>query len=225
MNEKQLTKLEIQQIFQFVEKQEIKFFDIQLEIVDHIASEIEQNWDFFPTHWTFEQKMLDVYCKGRLNLIQVEKGKAFEKWFYSYCFKYVKSFFTWPKIGVSFLLIFLVFAIISSANNPLVYGKRFMSYTLILPFSLVTIITFLWQFIGKRFKHYNMLILSAISVGLPSVFLTSVFLPLESLHLNPTITSIVIAIGYVVFLYVIVAFLLVFAKCYREYNLQYFKIA
>ena len=50
MNEKQLTKSEIQQIFQFVEKQEIKFFDIQLEIVDHIASEIEQTWDFFPTH-------------------------------------------------------------------------------------------------------------------------------------------------------------------------------
>ena len=228
MNEKQLTKDEIQQLFQFVEKKGIKFYDIQLEIVDHFASEIEQTWDDFPLDWTFEQKILEVYYnqigKGGFHTIQLAKGKAFEKWFNTHSINYVKSFFTWPKIGISFLLIFLVYSLISTADDPLMYGQKLMNHTLILPCLLVSSISLIWQFIGRKYKYSNMITLSVMSLVMPHGFIYLASEPIKWMNLGATISAIIISIFYVVFLYFIIAILLAFKKCYEDYRLQFPKL-
>jgi len=223
MNEKQLSKEEIQQIFQFVEKNGVKFYDIQLEVVDHLASDMEHNWESFPSKWIFEQKILDACSriKGGLHAIQMEKEKAFEKWFNAYCFNYVKSFFSWPKIGISFLLIFLVFTLISGTDDPLMYGEKLISYTLTLPILLVSLITLLWQFVGRKYKYSNMIILSFTSITTLAGFQYLVSEVPKWLYLETTIASIFISISYVILLYYTIAFLLAFNKCYKNYKMQF----
>ena len=87
MKQKQLNKFEIQQIFQFMEKNGVKYYDVQLEMVDHFASEIEQNWAHYPSHFTFEHKLLNVYSKigqNGFNKILQTKSIQVNKWFWKY---------------------------------------------------------------------------------------------------------------------------------------------
>ena len=61
MNEKRLTKKEIQRLFQFMKEHGVKSYDIQLELVDHFATKLEQEWENYPEGSTFEQKVLVIY--------------------------------------------------------------------------------------------------------------------------------------------------------------------
>lgn len=228
MNNKQLNKFEINQIFRFIEKKGIKWYDIQLEIVDHFASELEQNWEQYAHRATFERKLLDVYYnkigKGGLHAMQLAKGKAFEKWFNAHCINYVKSFFTWPKIVVSLFLFILVYALINSTSHPIAYGERLIKFTLLLPCLFASTISFFWQLIGKKYKYSNLLILSIMCVCAAGGFIPTTLNIINWLPLSSTAHIITLSIAFVVFLYFVIAFLQAFIKCYKDYNSQYPKL-
>ncbi len=45
---KQVTQEETQELFNLVERHAIKYYDVQIEIVDHYASAIEEIWENEP---------------------------------------------------------------------------------------------------------------------------------------------------------------------------------
>lgn len=98
-----LTKEEIQYIDQYVQKSGIKWFDLKVELVDHLTHKTENvlnqnpNLDFKEALY---QAKLSFGSKGFKPII-LEKTKQIERRFFKDVFRYFKSFFTVPKIIIT----------------------------------------------------------------------------------------------------------------------------
>ncbi len=160
MSEKQLNKDEIQQIFQFMEKNGVKYYDVQLEMVDHFASEIEQNWAHYPEHFTFEHKLLDVYSRiGQMgfNRIIQTKTSAINKWFWKYCVNYIKSFFSWPKTAITILLMVLFFQLIIQSDNPFGFGFLIIHFGVAFPIIIFLVGIYLRIYLFEKVQVLSLL--------------------------------------------------------------------
>ncbi len=57
---KTLTKVEIDQLYQFTKEHRIRYYDLQSEVVDHLASAIEAKWEDNP-NLPFQKVLNEVY--------------------------------------------------------------------------------------------------------------------------------------------------------------------
>ena len=120
--EKQLNKKEIDQIFSFLSKNKVKHYDVQLEMVDHFASTIEQNWKEYPDTWTLQHKILSVYNeigpKG-FEKIMAEKVGAVVRRVNKYAFNLLKDAVKIPQIIVSLAFIMWLHESFVGSENPI----------------------------------------------------------------------------------------------------------
>lgn len=130
-----LNQEEIQKLFDFTKKKYVRYIDVQVELVDHLASSIEQLQKENP-QLDFDQALAKVYSRfpisGFDKLIN-EKTKAL---YFSWLRKlkeYIIDFMTWPKI-LWFALIFTLLLALSST----VYSSTF--YKVILVISVLAMV-------------------------------------------------------------------------------------
>lgn len=127
-----LTQEQIQYLHQFCTKHYVRFYDLQLELVDHLANAIEQKMDENPK-LNFEQALDEVY-KGfgifGFSRIVSERDLALRKKYQKSFWKYFLSYFTPPRLALTFL-IFL------ALNVPIYFFQKqyihsfFIAYTII----------------------------------------------------------------------------------------------
>jgi len=111
---KQLTKAETQELFDLVERHAINYYDVQIEIVDHYASAIEEIWGNEPD-LSFIAAQKRVYREfWDFKTLEEQKRIALEKQYKSALWKGVKEWFSFPKIVFSLILFLIVFQIIST---------------------------------------------------------------------------------------------------------------
>ncbi|HRN48127.1 MAG TPA: hypothetical protein PK110_09975 [Niabella sp.] len=98
-----LTQEQIQYLHQFCTKHYVRFYDLQLELVDHLANAIEQKMDE-NLKLNFEQALDKVYkgfdVFGFANVVK-EKSAAIEKSFMKEYWKIFTSYFTPPKLVIT----------------------------------------------------------------------------------------------------------------------------
>ncbi len=106
---KSLTKEQIQALFDFTKSHRIRYYDLQSEVVDHLASAIEAKWGNNPD-LPFQKALNEVYEGfGIFGFGKLEDEKRATihtkiKW---NVWKYVKSFLTPPKVLLTLVLVFL----------------------------------------------------------------------------------------------------------------------
>mgnify|MGYP005996388435 CR=1 FL=1 len=105
-----LTTLQIEQLYKFTRQHYVEHYDVQTELVDHLANDIEQIWIEKPT-LTFEQAR-DISFKkfgifGFMDVVEY-KQKQLGKKYRNVLWKYVKEWFRVPKIILT-ISIFLFF--------------------------------------------------------------------------------------------------------------------
>lgn len=122
-----LTNEQIESLFTFCEKHFVKYYDVQIELVDHLANaiELEMNVD---SKITFEKALEKVHqsfgVKGFAPLVakkQVFAEKQNDKLFW----KLFKRQFGWPKILLFFLLT-VILVTISSIDTT--FLRRFFIF-------------------------------------------------------------------------------------------------
>ena len=95
-----LTDQHIEQLYKFTRLHFVEHYDVQTELVDHLANDIEQIWEKNPT-LTFEQARDNSFKKfgvfGFMNVVE-EKQKQLGKKYRKVLWKYVKEWFKLPKI-------------------------------------------------------------------------------------------------------------------------------
>ena len=123
--ERKITLQEIEQLHIFVRQHYVEFYDVELELVDHLANDIEAQWHK-DTQLSFEQALHIAFKKfgvyGFSDVVD-QKINKLSNAYYKASFKVLKEFFTLPKIIVSlalFLLIYVVTRNVSSLNLQLV---------------------------------------------------------------------------------------------------------
>ena len=128
MSERKLTAEQIEDLFAFCEEQDVKYYDVQIELVDHLASAIEQKWLEKPTRsysnalWlVFDQFGLSGFRK-----IRRAKEKELRRKYFRLQWKHIAEFFRLPKIILTIFLSLVFFTILRATTNNLILGLIFI---------------------------------------------------------------------------------------------------
>ena len=105
-----LTNSHIQELYKFTRKHFVEHYDVQTELVDHLANNIESLWEENPK-LTFEQARDTSFKKfgvfGFMNVVEA-KQKQLSKRYAKILWQFMKEWFSVPKIILT-LLIFSFF--------------------------------------------------------------------------------------------------------------------
>ncbi|WP_321997923.1 hypothetical protein [Draconibacterium orientale] len=127
-----ITKEETEQLFKFCRRQNIVHYDLQVELVDHLASAIEEQWGKWP-ELSFEFALKRAFKKFGNNgfrRIYESRKKELNKKYTRLHFKYFYSFFRWPQILITFILSYLIFSTIILTENFRVVYTIFFAFTI-----------------------------------------------------------------------------------------------
>ncbi len=117
----QLTDQHIEQLYKFTRQHFVEHYDVQTELVDHLANDIEEIWEENPT-LTFEQARDKSFKKfgvfGFMNVVE-EKQKQMNKKYFMIILGFVKQWFSIPKIILTFALFYCFYFLLqfSFAQN------------------------------------------------------------------------------------------------------------
>lgn len=136
MTERKITPEEINQLFDFCRKHGIRHHDLQMELVDHLATSIEDYWMQKP-NMPFQYALNHVFDGfGFLSFDKIKraKEKALQKKHNRLIFQFVAAYFKLPKLLLTIALTLLIFTILQfTENDGIVIG---ISIFLFLPFGI-----------------------------------------------------------------------------------------
>lgn len=103
-----LSQQHIEQLYTFTRKHYVEYYDVQAELVDHLANDIETIWKE-DKHLTFEQARDKAFKKfgvfGFLDVVQAKEWQMTKKYI-KLTFQFAKEWFKLPKIILTLLLLF-----------------------------------------------------------------------------------------------------------------------
>lgn len=112
-----LNEAHIEQLFAFTKKHLVETYDVQVELVDHLANAIEVQWTVYPDR-TFEEALQVEYKKfgvfGFSSLVE-EKAAALQSHYWKLIRKEMIQFFSIPKILLTVLIFSVCFQFL---KNP-----------------------------------------------------------------------------------------------------------
>lgn len=144
---RQVSQEEVLALHQFCIRHFVSHYDVRLELVDHLASSIENIWALDP-EVSFQAALEKVYAsygKTGFRKLMREKELAIENTFNKGVFKILRSFFSWPQILSLLMLIavcryFFEFFGQNDAYTPTVFCICFLSAAFL--FCIITAIFF-----------------------------------------------------------------------------------
>ena len=148
-----LTQDQIQYLYKFCVRHYVRYYDLQVELVDHLAASVEYEMEQDPK-LSFEQALNKVYKRfgvmGFSNVIS-EKQNALAKSYRKQNWENFKSYFTVPKVALTISIFILL-------NIP-VYVFRFsdpmslyMAYCLIAATGGIALSVYSWRKFRKPKK-------------------------------------------------------------------------
>lgn len=135
-----LTQKETEELFNLCEKYGVIFYDVQIEIVDHLALLIEEQWGKTPGLSFNKALNFAVSSFGTSNFTKIsrEKEKGVNRKYNLLLWKYFIEFYKWPK-----LLITLVFTL----GLLLLFQITIHTKTILLIYSGVVLVGFAFYLI------------------------------------------------------------------------------
>lgn len=121
MKNRTLTDAEIGELYEFCYTQSVVHYDVQAELVDHLASAIETRWENEP-NIGFEQALNDVYSAFGIygfSKVRMAKEKELRQKYSRLQRKYIGEFFRLPKIILTFAVGFILFNLLQMSDNPI----------------------------------------------------------------------------------------------------------
>ena len=133
--EKRLASQQIEELFNFTKKHLVEHYDVQVELVDHLANAIEDQWKENP-NILFEDALQTEFKKfgvfGFTGLVE-QKQSALQSHYWKVIKKEFISFFSVPKIILTIVMFYVLFQFYS---NP---KSFFYNYDLLIRFGLIAL--------------------------------------------------------------------------------------
>lgn len=132
----QLTTEQIQNLYAFTKKHNVEWYDLQTELIDHLASDIENIWQKEPS-LTFEQArykaIIKFGVKGFSKFVN-EREKSLTKKYNKLNLKYFIAYFKLPKLLFTLSLVAILFLILSKVDNYSL-ATQIVSWLIYFPFT------------------------------------------------------------------------------------------
>ena len=163
-----LTTEQIEYVSNYIKSFDIKWYELQLELTDHMVTSMEEIWEKEPELTFHQVKQYAENRFGRNGFKEVEKERRIilHKEFNRSQWKMVVEYLKFPKIVMSILLVVFVYRISFYFEDILLYIK--ILFGILLVTSVVSIFNwFLYRKInGKRFLALE----TAFSVNIGSIW-------------------------------------------------------
>ena len=158
-----LKKEQLSHISLSIEKKGVNFYDLNLEMTDHIASEVE---DYLAeNNESFENALETVFAKyDRFHFMRLEeeKSKLLQKQAWISFLDGLKSFFTLPKVVITILVFFIALSLLRFITNVPIYQIVAVIATLV----FCALGYQKWRYLGwkkyiylNRFSMYSLLLM------------------------------------------------------------------
>jgi hypothetical protein len=113
-----LSEKQIGELFAFCEKKYVRWYDLQVELVDHLAQAIEDRLAKDPS-LGFETALRNVYegfgIFGFSKIVSERMASVYQMHRKTY-YESLKSHFRWPKIGLTILLTTILFIVFKESG-------------------------------------------------------------------------------------------------------------
>jgi hypothetical protein len=113
-----LSPEQIQQLYTFTRQHYVEYYDLQTELVDHLANAIEQQWQE-NSKISFEDALQNEFKKfgvfGFMNVVE-QRQKAMNKKYTFLVWHHLKSFFRLPQIIGTLLAIVVLFQVLKNSS-------------------------------------------------------------------------------------------------------------
>ena len=120
MTERKLTPGQIEELHEFCYFRTVRHYDVQAEIVDHLASAIEKIWETNPT-LPFDEAMYQVGEQfggdWGFATVRQEKEKALRKNYRRLLLQFVAEYYKFPKIMITFSLASAIYTALFFSEN------------------------------------------------------------------------------------------------------------
>jgi len=223
-----LTKENIQSLHYWAKTQGVKFYDVQIEIVDHIATSIESKTRTHPDisiQRAFEEEIENWPKKKIDQLIKSKKHHLYWSW-YRNLGRYILEFFQFPKIMVLVALTASISAIALFQSSPL-EAINTINYHITNTLFIVLIFVF-YQIIRIRGNKENPLLVShayiAVMGALPLISFTALGWS-QRIDFDLTLTHQVIYSSFCLSFYILLMYALVcsFPKKLKKETLSFYE--
>ncbi|GAK93575.1 hypothetical protein JCM19298_2294 [Nonlabens ulvanivorans] len=110
-----LNDSQIEDLYAFTRKHYVEYYDLQTELVDHLANAIEDQWELKP-HLFFEDALQIEFKKfGVFGFTEVveQRQKAMARKYSKLIWKHLKEYFKLPKILLLMSLTVILYVFIS----------------------------------------------------------------------------------------------------------------
>jgi len=129
----QLTNNQVQKLFAFTEKKFVRYYDLQVELVDHLAERIEEKMNK-DSAINFDMALQTVYKDfgifGFAKIVQ-EKSEQLRKQNNKRLFAEIKNLFRWPEIISSLALALFIWTLVSNIDKVFI-DILFIAYMLVI---------------------------------------------------------------------------------------------
>ncbi len=145
---RQITPYETKKLFHFCHQHFVYHYDVQVELVDHLASSIENQWEQ-DSEISFEKALHNSF-KGfgitGFSKVKVEKEKALRKKYNRLLWKYLLEFYRLPKIIMTFAFTLVLFTLLKAVDNTLwILVPYFVALTLAISY-------YYYKFFPNKYK-------------------------------------------------------------------------
>lgn len=147
---KTITAEQVTRLYEFTREHYVEHYDLQTELVDHLANAIEQRWEATP-EMPFEDCIKAEFKKfgifGFMDVVE-RRQKALRKKYRKLIWKQLIGFFEIPKILLTAVLTFLLYFMVQSDFLPsYVYA--------VLGFILIGAMSFYLLKLQKKYKKHT----------------------------------------------------------------------
>lgn len=199
MNEPtQLTTDEIEKLFDFVTSKYVRYEDLKYELVDHLASSIEEIQATNPEK-SFDIALKETYKRfpitGFTNFV-AEKQKSLYRYWNKQVLNYLVQFFKLPKIILLFTLVFCIWTLFQYIPHIYILGFSYLAI-------IIDFVLNMKHVIVKRKMAQKYLFLESYNMLTVGNFYLLIFIPLQvstrSSSFSEIVFSPVVAILFSVF--------------------------
>ena len=123
----ELTENQIENLYKFTRKHYVYHYDVQTELVDHLANDIEQIWKENPKI-SFEDAKNKAFKKfGIFGFMEVVEAKQWQmtKKYYKIILRFAKEWFQLPKILLTLIIFFGFYELQKLSNAYTIYTTIF----------------------------------------------------------------------------------------------------
>jgi len=118
-----LTETHIQELYTFTRKHYVYHYDVQTELVDHLANDIEEIW-VTQQHLSFQEARDKSFKKfgifGFMDVIDA-KQKQMNKRYWKIIIRFVKEWFSVPKVLTTSIVFLLFFIILKTPYSDYIF--------------------------------------------------------------------------------------------------------